>query len=302
MGLSPGTIKATVLIETVMAAFEMDEILFELREHAAGLNAGRWDYIFSFIKKLRSHPQFVLPDRAQVTMTTPFMRAYTELLVSTCHRRGAMAIGGMAAFIPNRRDAEVTEAALAKVREDKLREAADGFDGTWVAHPDLVGVATEVFDEVLGTRSNQLERTRDDVEVHPEDLLHLNGMIYQAGVSEAGLRTNVAVGIQYLESWLRGTGAAAIANLMEDAATSEISRAQIWQWCHHHTKMTDGQEVTPELVRRIADEEVAALRSAMGEKAFGASHLLDARSLFERVALEQPFFEFLTLPAYTTLS
>ena len=208
MRLSPGTIKATVLIETVMAAFEMDEILFELREHAAGLNAGRWDYIFSFIKKLRSHPQFVLPDRAQVTMTTPFMRAYTELLVSTCHRRGAMAIGGMAAFIPNRRDAEVTEAALAKVREDKLREAADGFDGTWVAHPDLVGVATEVFDEVLGTRSNQLERTRDDVDVHPEDLLHLNGMIYRAGVSEAGLRTNVAVGIQYLESWLRGSSRA----------------------------------------------------------------------------------------------
>ncbi len=302
MGLSPGTIKATVLIETVMAAFEMDEILFELREHAAGLNAGRWDYIFSFIKKLRSHPQFVLPDRAQVTMTTPFMRAYTELLVSTCHRRGALAIGGMAAFIPNRRDPEVTEAALAKVREDKLREAADGFDGTWVAHPDLVGVATEVFDDVLGTRSNQLERTRDDVEVHPEDLLHLNGMIYQAGVSEAGLRTNVAVGIQYLESWLRGTGAAAIANLMEDAATSEISRAQIWQWCHHHTKMTDGREVTPELVRKIADEELAALRSSLGEESFRASHLLDARSLFERVALEQPFFEFLTLPAYTTLS
>ena len=302
MGLAPGTIKATVLIETVMAAFEMDEILFELREHAAGLNAGRWDYIFSFIKKLRSHPQFVLPDRAQVTMTTPFMRAYTELLVSTCHRRGALAIGGMAAFIPNRRDPEVTEAALAKVREDKLREAADGFDGTWVAHPDLVGVATEVFDDVLGIRSNQLERTRDDVEVHPEDLLHLNGMIYQAGVSEAGLRTNVAVGIQYLESWLRGTGAAAIANLMEDAATSEISRAQIWQWCHHHTKMTDGREVTPELVRQIADEELATLRSTMGEEAFRASHLLDARSLFERVALEQPFFEFLTLPAYTTLS
>ena len=302
MGLSPGTIKATVLIETVMAAFEMDEILFELREHSAGLNAGRWDYIFSFIKKLRSHPQFVLPDRAQVTMTTPFMRAYTELLVSTCHRRGAHAIGGMAAFIPNRRDAEVTEAALAKVREDKLREASDGFDGTWVAHPDLVGVAKEVFDEALGTESNQLDRLRDDVEVSTENLLHLNGLLSRAGVSERGLRTNVAVGIQYLESWLRGTGAAAIANLMEDAATAEISRAQIWQWCHHHTKMADGREVTPALVRRIADEELAALRSAMGDEAFRASHYLDARSLFERVALEQPFFEFLTLPAYTTLS
>jgi malate synthase len=302
MGLSPGTIKATVLIETVMAAFEMDEILFELREHSAGLNAGRWDYIFSFIKKLRSHPQFVLPDRAQVTMTTPFMRAYTELLVSTCHRRGAHAIGGMAAFIPNRRDAEVTEAALAKVREDKLREASDGFDGTWVAHPDLVGVAKEVFDEALGTESNQLDRLRDDVEVSTENLLHLNGLLSRAGVSERGLRTNVAVGIQYLESWLRGTGAAAIANLMEDAATAEISRAQIWQWCHHHTKLADGREVTPALVRRIADEELAALRSAMGDEAFRASHYLDARSLFERVALEQPFFEFLTLPAYTTLS
>ncbi|MCW3036062.1 MAG: malate synthase [Actinobacteria bacterium] len=302
MGLSPGTIKATVLIETVMAAFEMDEILFELREHSAGLNAGRWDYIFSFIKKLRSHPQFVLPDRAQVTMTTPFMRAYTELLVSTCHRRGAHAIGGMAAFIPNRRDAEVTEAALAKVREDKLREASDGFDGTWVAHPDLVGVAKEVFDEALGTESNQLDRLRDDVEVSTENLLHLNGLLSRAGVSERGLRTNVAVGIQYLESWLRGTGAAAIANLMEDAATAEISRAQIWQWCHHHTKLADGREVTPALVRRIADEELAALRSAMGDEAFRVSHYLDARSLFERVALEQPFFEFLTLPAYTTLS
>jgi malate synthase len=301
LGLLPGTIKATVLIETVMAAFEMDEILYELREHSAGLNAGRWDYIFSFIKKLRSHPQFVLPDRARVSMTTPFMRAYTELLVSTCHRRGAHAIGGMAAFIPNRRDAAVTEAALAKVRDDKLREAGDGFDGTWVAHPDLVGVAMEVFDQALGTEKSQLERLRDDVAVSTEDLLTLNGLLSRTGVSEAGLRTNVAVGIQYLESWLRGTGAAAIANLMEDAATSEISRAQIWQWCHHHTKMVDGRTVTPELVHRIADEELAALRTAMGDEAFGASHFLDARSLFERVALEQPFFEFLTLPAYTTL-
>ena len=301
LGLLPGTIKATVLIETVMASFEMDEILFELREHSAGLNAGRWDYIFSFIKKLRSHPQFVLPDRAQVSMTTPFMRAYTELMVSTCHRRGAHAIGGMAAFIPNRRDAEVTEAALAKVREDKLREAGDGFDGTWVAHPDLVPTALEVFDEALGTEVNQLDRLRDEVAVSTEDLLSLNGLLSRTGVSEAGVRTNVAVGIQYLESWLRGTGAAAIANLMEDAATSEISRAQIWQWCHHHTKMVDGRVVTKELVHKIADEEVAALRTAMGDEAFGASRFLDARSLFERVALERPFFEFLTLPAYTTL-
>jgi malate synthase len=302
LGLFPGTIKATVLIETVMAAFEMEEILFELREHSAGLNAGRWDYIFSFIKKLRSHPQFVLPDRSHVTMSTRFMRAYTELLVATCHRRGAHAIGGMAAFIPNRRDPEITQSALAKVREDKVREAGDGFDGTWVAHPDLVGVATEVFDIALGNMRNQLYVRRDDVDVRAEDLLGLNGLLSRTGVSEAGLRTNVAVGIQYLESWLRGTGAAAIANLMEDAATAEISRAQIWQWCHHHTKMVDGREVTPALVRKIAEEELAALRAAMGDKAFGASRFLDARSLFERVALEQPFFEFLTLPAYTTLS
>ncbi len=302
LGLFPGTIKATVLIETVMAAFEMDEILFELREHSAGLNAGRWDYIFSFIKKLRSHPQFVLPDRAHVTMTTRFMRAYTELMVSTCHRRGAHAVGGMAAFIPNRKDPEVTETALAKVREDKIREAGDGFDGTWVAHPDLVGVATEVFDAALGNQRNQLYVRREDVDVRAQDLLGLNGLLQRTGVSEAGLQTNVRVGIQYLESWLRGTGAAAIANLMEDAATAEISRAQIWQWCHHHTAMAGGGTVTAELVRQIASEELATLRSAMGEEAFAASRFLVARSLFERVSLEQPFFEFLTLPAYTTLA
>ena len=302
LGLLPGTIKATVLIETVMAAFEMDEILYELRQHSAGLNAGRWDYIFSFIKKLRCHPQFVLPDRARVTMTVPFMRAYTELMVSTCHRRGAHAIGGMAAFIPNRRDPEVTTAALAKVREDKLREAGDGFDGTWVAHPDLVPVAVEVFDEALGERKNQLDRLRNDVSVSSEDLLSLNGLLAEAGVTEAGLRTNVSVGIRYLESWLRGTGAAAIANLMEDAATAEISRAQIWQWCRHHTTLTDGRTITPGLVRSISAEEIAGLRASLGPEAFAAGRYLDARSLFERVALEVPFFEFLTLPAYATLA
>ncbi|GAC1364217.1 MAG: malate synthase A [Actinomycetota bacterium] len=301
LGISPGTIKATVLIETVMAAFEMDEILFELREHAAGLNAGRWDYIFSFIKKLRCHPSFVLPDRAQVTMTVPFMRAYTELLVATCHRRGAHAIGGMAAFIPNRRDPQVTATALAKVREDKVREAADGFDGTWVAHPDLVPVAAEVFESALGGRRNQLDRRRQDVSVSQPDLLHLNGLLAQAGVSEQGLRNNISAGIRYLESWLSGTGAVAINNLMEDAATAEICRAQVWQWCQHRTTLTTAQVITPDLVRRVAGEELALIKAQAGEAAVAAGRYLEAGSLFLRVALERPFLEFLTVPAYATL-
>jgi malate synthase len=303
LGLSPGTIKATVLIETVLAAFEMDEILYELRQHAVGLNAGRWDYIFSLIKKFRCHPQFVLPDRAQVTMAVPFMRAYTELMVATCHRRGAHAIGGMAAFIPNRRDPEVTAAALAKVREDKQREAGDGCDGTWVAHPDLVGVAREVFDEVLDGRKNQLDRMRGDVCVGAEDLLGVNGLFrHSGGATEAGLRADVRVGISYLASWLSGTGAAAIANLMEDAATAEISRAQIWQWCHHGVVLVGGQPVTADLVRTIAGEELAGLRSALGDEVFRAGRFDQARSLFERVCLEEPFLEFLTLPAYAALA
>ena len=275
--LEPGSIKATVLIENVLAAFEMDEILYELREHIVGLNAGRWDYLFSLIKRLRSL-DVVLPDRGQLTMTTPFMRAYTELLVKTCHRRGAHAMGGMAAFIPSRRDPAVNERALAKVREDKVREAGDGFDGTWVAHPDLVPVATEVFDTVLGDRPNQVERQRDEVSVSASDLLDLR--VEGGAVTEEGLRQNVSVGIRYIESWLRGVGAAAIDNLMEDAATAEISRSQVWQWVH-------AGRFTPEQVREvIADETREGGRFA------------EAREIFERVALSDDFVEFLTLPAY----
>jgi malate synthase len=278
LDLPSGSIKATVLIETVLAAFEMDEILYELRDHVVGLNAGRWDYLFSLIKKFRTRPDFVLPDRAQLTMTTPFMRAYTELLVKTCHRRGAHAMGGMAAFIPSRRDPEVNETALAKVREDKVREAGDGFDGTWVAHPDLVPVATEVFDGVLGDAPNQLDRQRADVEVGASDLLDLR--VEGGEITEQGLRTNVSVGVRYLESWLRGVGAAAIDDLMEDAATAEISRSQIWQWAHHNA-------VTPERVRHVLDEELP-----------DGGRFAEARELFKRVALADEFIEFLTLPAY----
>jgi malate synthase len=278
LGLDRGSIKATVLIETVLAAFEMDEILYELRDHIVGLNAGRWDYLFSLIKRFRTRPDFVLPDRAQLTMTTPFMRAYTELLVKTCHRRGAHAMGGMAAFIPSRRDPEVNATALAKVRDDKVREAGDGFDGTWVAHPDLVPVATEEFDRVLGDAPNQLERQRDDVEVGASDLLDLR--VEGGEITDDGLRTNVSVGVRYLESWLRGVGAAAIDNLMEDAATAEISRSQIWQWVRHG-------HVAPERVREVLDEELP-----------DGGRFAEARQLFEQVALADEFVEFLTLPAY----
>ena len=263
----------------------MDEILFELREHSAGLNAGRWDYIFSVIKKLGHRPEFVLPDRAQVTMAVPFMRSYCELLVKTCHRRGAHAVGGMAAFIPSRRDADVNAVALAKVREDKEREAGQGFDGTWVAHPDLVPVAQECFDAVLGERPNQVERQRDDVSPSAADLLNVAAT--PGEVTEEGLRNNVSVGIQYLAAWLRGSGAVAIFNLMEDAATSEISRSQVWQWLRHG-------RVTREQVDRAIDDEVAKLD--------GTAAVDEARELFEQVALGEEFVEFLTLPAYDHLS
>jgi malate synthase len=275
-----GSIKATVLIETILAAFEMEEILYELREHSAGLNAGRWDYIFSIIKKFRGREDFVLPDRAQVTMTVPFMRAYTELLVKTCHRRGAHAMGGMAAFVPSRKDPEVNETALAKVREDKEREAGDGFDGTWVAHPDLVSVATAEFDKVLGDRPNQVERRRDDVQVSAPDLLDVR--VPGGEVTEEGVRSNVSVGIRYLESWLRGVGAAAIYNLMEDAATAEISRSQIWQWVRH-------EKIGRSRVERFEREELAHV---------GEGRWDDARDVFDSVALADDFVEFLTLPAY----
>jgi malate synthase len=276
-----GTIKATVLIETILAAFEMDEILYELRDHSAGLNAGRWDYIFSIIKKFRDRPDFVLPDRAQVTMTVPFMRAYTELLVRTCHARGAHAMGGMAAFVPSRKDPEVNEMAIAKVREDKQREAGDGFDGTWVAHPDLVPVATEVFHGVLGDRSNQVDRRRDDVSIAPGDLLDVR--VPGGEITDDGVRSNVSVGLQYLESWLRGVGAAAINNLMEDAATAEISRAQIWQWIRHG-------KIEGERVRELEDSELAGFPPE--------GRWDDARALFDQVALDERFVDFLTLPAY----
>jgi malate synthase len=281
-GVPRGTIKATVLIETILAAFEMDEILYELREHSAGLNAGRWDYIFSVIKKLGDRPEFVLPDRADVTMAVPFMRSYCELLVKTCHRRGAHAMGGMAAFIPSRRDPEVNRIALEKVREDKEREASQGFDGTWVAHPDLVPVAARAFDAVLGERPNQIERRRDDVSVSAADLLDVAST--PGDVTETGLRSNVSVGIQYLAAWLSGNGAAAIDNLMEDAATAEISRSQIWQWLRHG-------HVTIDDVRRVTEEESERLGPDYAE----------ARALFDEVATREEYVEFLTLPAYEQL-
>ena len=259
LGIPRGTIRATVLIETYPAAFEMEEILYELREHSSGLNAGRWDYLFSVIKKFRTRGrEFLLPDRNSVTMTAPFMRAYTELLVSTCHQRGAHAIGGMAAFIPNRRDPEVTEVAMAKVRDDKTREAGDGFDGSWVAHPDLVPLCREVFDAVLGDKPNQLDRKREDVHVTAEQLLDVAST--PGEVTEAGLRNDVSVGIQYLEAWLRGSGAVAIFNLMEDAATAEIARSQVWQWLHNEVRLAGGETVTRELVERVIAEELAKVR------------------------------------------
>jgi len=291
--------KATVLVEHILAAFEMDEILYELKDRSAGLNAGRWDYIYSIIKTFRNRPEFVLPDRIQVTMTVPFMRAYTELLVRTCHRRGAYAIGGMAAFIPSRRDPEVNRVALAQVRNDKIREVTDGFEGTWVAHPDLVTEAMNAFTGVLASRLDQLDRTREEVRTSAKDLLDVR--VPGGTVTDAGLRTNIRVGIQYIESWLRGTGAAALYNLMEDAATAEIARSQIWQWVHHGTTLHEGPRVTRELVRRIADEELARIQREAGS-AFDAGRFADARQLFEYVALTEPFVEFLTIPAYDRIA
>jgi malate synthase len=265
----------------------MSEILYELREHGSGLNAGRWDYLFSIIKYFRdAGPAFVLPDRAALTMTAPFMRAYTELLVSTCHAHGAFAIGGMAAFIPSRRDAAVNEVAFAKVREDKQREADDGFDGSWVAHPDLVPICAEVFDAVLGERPNQLDRLRSDVVPDAAALIKLGGV--GSGVTGAGLRSNISVGLRYLAAWLGGNGAVAIDNLMEDAATAEISRSQIWQWVHNAVTLADtGETVTAELVRSI-----------LAETPLDGPDAQAARALFERVALDDDFTPFLTLPAY----
>jgi malate synthase len=288
IGLDRGTIRATVLIETIPAAFEMEEILYELRDHSAGLNAGRWDYIFSIIKKFSHRGDMLLPDRNQVTMTVPFMRAYTELLVRTCHRRGAHAIGGMAAFIPSRRNPEVNKKALAAVAEDKTRESDDGFDGTWVAHPDLVPTALAPFDAVLGDRPNQLDRSREDISVAAADLLDVN--VPGGEITEAGLENDVAVGLRYLTSWLGGNGAAGIFNLMEDVATAEISRSQVWQWVRHG-RFDAGQ------VRGLLKEEVDAVRAEGG----GKVRVDEAKELFEQVALGEDFVEFLTLPAYEVL-
>jgi malate synthase len=296
LGIPRGTIRATVLIETIPAAFEMEEILYELREHSAGLNAGRWDYLFSIIKKFRTRGRdFVLPERNAVTMTAPFMRAYTELLVRTCHGRGAHAMGGMAAFIPSRRDPEVNATALAKVRDDKARESADGFDGSWVAHPDLVPICQEVFDGVLGDRPNQLGKLRDDVEVSAADLLAVAKT--PGGITEAGLRNNISVGLQYLANWLAGTGAVAIFNLMEDAATAEISRSQVWQWLHNDVTLDEGQLVTRGLVEQIIGEELALIRGQYGA-AFDAAQFDQAVALFKEVALADDYVDFLTIPAY----
>jgi len=301
LGVPRGTIKATVLIETVLAAFEMEEILSELRDHSAGLNAGRWDYMFSIIKKFRDRREFVLPDRNAVTMTAPFMRAYTELLVKTCHRRGAHAMGGMAAFVPSRKDPERNEQALGKVAEDKKREASDGFDGTWVAHPDAVPTAMEEFDRVLGERPNQVDRLREEVDASAADLLNVDAT--PGEITEEGLRNDVNVGIQYISAWLRGKGAAGIYGLMEDAATSEICRSQVWQWVRHGVELNDGRQVTPDLVRWAEDEELERIRKEIGNDEWfynqGRPDL--SRGLFEQVALSEEFVEFLTLPAYEHL-
>ena len=300
LGIPHGSIRATVLIETILAAFEMDEILYELKDHSAGLNAGRWDYIFSVAKKFSSDPAFVLPDRSDVTMTVPFMRAYTELMVATCHKRGAHAIGGMSAFIPNRRDPEVTEEALEKVAADKSREATDGCDGTWVAHPDLVEIAIEEFNKVLQNKPNQIDRLREDVSVSAQDLLS----IHQTGgaITLEGLRVNVEIGLRYIASWLAGTGAAAINNLMEDAATAEISRAQVWQWVHHEKDLDNGQTVTADLVKDIIQQEIAAIEEDMGTDLFNTFPFDQARKVFEEVALADEFVDFLTLPAYEIIN
>ena len=291
-GLARGTLRATVLIETLPAAFQMDEILWELREHSLGLNAGRWDYIFSMIKCFRDRPEFVLPDRNDVKMTVPFMKAYSELLVKTCHARGAFAMGGMAALIPSRKDAEANERAIAAVREDKEREAKAGFDGTWVAHPDVVPVATEEFDKVLGDRPNQISKQRPDVDVGAAELL--DAAATPGEITEEGLRSDVNVGFQYISFWLGGRGAAGIDNLMEDAATAEISRSQIWQWIRHG-------KVTRERVREVLDEEMAKIHADVGDEVWEKGRPEETRAVFERVALGEEFPEFLTLPAYEYL-
>ena len=293
-----GTIKATVLIETIMAAFEMDEILYELRDHSAGLNCGRWDYIFSYIKRLRNQSQVILPDRSQVTMTSPFMRAYSQLCIQTCHRRNASAIGGMAAQIPIKGDEAANAAAFAKVSEDKRREATDGHDGTWVAHPGLVPVAWEQFQEHMPT-PNQIHRKREDVHVTAADLLD----VPKGTITEEGLRMNCSVGVQYIASWLRGNGAAPINNLMEDAATAEISRTQVWQWIRHPEGMLeDDRKITIPLVEQVLTEELGKLKATFGNEIYGSGRYTEAAELFLSLVREDEFIEFLTLPGYEKIS
>jgi malate synthase len=297
LGLPPRTIKATVLIETILAAFEMDEILYELRDHIAGLNCGRWDYIFSFIKKFRNRPDFVLPDRALVTMTTHFLRSYSRLLIETCHRRGAHAMGGMAAQIPIKDDPAANQQALDKVRADKEREASDGHDGTWVAHPGLVAVARQVFDARM-PKANQLVRRLPDLHIGASDLL----AVPEGPITAEGLRVNVAVGVRYLESRLRGNGCVPIFNLMEDAATAEISRAQIWQWIRHPRGcLSDGQKISVPLVRQVLAQELSALRDSLGARNYANTKFDEAGELFLSVSTSDEFVEFLTLPAYERL-
>jgi malate synthase len=296
LGLARGTIKCTVLIETIHAAFEIDEILYELREHIVGLNCGRWDYIFSFIKAFQQHPEFVLPDRQQVTMTTHFLRSYSQLVIRTCHRRGALAIGGMAAQIPIKGDADANEAALAKVRADKEREAGDGHDGTWVAHPGLVPVAMEIFDKHMPA-PNQLDRLREDVEVSAADLLK----VPEGEITEAGLRSNISIGIQYMAAWLSGNGCVPLHNLMEDAATAEIARAQIWQWIRHKGVLADGRRVTYALYEQLRDEELAKIKDEVGEERFSSGNYREAAGLLDRITGEPHCMDFLTLVAYEAI-
>ncbi|MBX9668959.1 MAG: malate synthase A [Candidatus Obscuribacterales bacterium] len=289
-----GTIRATVLIETILASFEMEEILFELKDHMSGLNAGRWDYIFSAIKKFSSRPEFLFPDRAQVTMRVPFMRAYCQLLVKTCHKRGAHAMGGMAAFIPSRRDPQINENALSKVRDDKELEVSTGFDGTWVAHPDLVPVAKEVFDKTLGEQPNQKSKQLPVLNVSAKELLDVS--IDGGKITEAGVSNNINVALQYIESWLRGTGAAAIHNLMEDAATAEISRAQLWQWIKNEAKLDDGRVMTLDLYYEIQDKELDSLTAG------GAGRFHEAAEILHTLVVSDQFIEFLTVVAYEYLN
>ena len=296
LGIKRGTIKATVLIETILAAFEMDEILYELREHSSGLNAGRWDYIFSFIKKFANDPADVLPDRGKVTMATHFMSSYAKLLIKTCHRREVHAMGGMSAYIPNKRDVELNKIAMDQVLADKEREAKIGHDGTWVAHPGLVALAKEVFDKYM-PKANQIDRKLEDIQVTAADLT----VVPKADITEAGLRQNIAVSIGYLESWLRGIGCVPLFNLMEDAATAEISRAQLWQWIHHHAHLSDGREITLDLCLKTIDEELAKMQQSAGDAQFRSGKYNEAAAILRDLIKSQRFIEFLTLPAYEKL-